>query len=139
VTHRNTRHAHSYPFEGYRKEAVLGNTFDMERDIDCEWRDIVAQLDDPARPAETMENGWAQWAVVAGLMSLAPAISMSTLPVALPLAAAALALGVVALRVAPRRGGIGRRRAIAGITMACVPIAMVALAAVFTGIFAVLR
>jgi hypothetical protein len=111
----------------------------MERDIDCEWRDIVAQLDETPRPAESAENGWAQWAVVAGLMSLAPTISMSTLPVALPLAATALALGVVALRVAPRRGGVGCRRAIAGIVMACVPVAMLALAAVFTGIFAVLR
>jgi hypothetical protein len=111
----------------------------MERDIDCEWRDIVAQLDDTTRPAETVDNGWAQWAVVVGLMSLAPTISMTTLPVALPLAAAAIALGVVALRVAPRRGGLGRRRAIAGIVMACVPVAMAALAVLFTGIFAVLR
>jgi hypothetical protein len=99
----------------------------MERDIDAAWLDIVAQFDGPfvtARPA----NGWAVWALAVGLMSLAPVVSMATLPVSLPLAATAMALGGVALHRAGRRGGIGRRRALAGIAVALVPVGLTVLA-----------
>lgn len=99
----------------------------MERDIDAAWLDIVAQFDGPfprARPS----NGWAVWALAVGMMSLAPLVSMATLPVALPLAATAFALGGVALRRAGRLSGIGRRRALAGIAVALVPVGLMMLA-----------
>lgn len=111
----------------------------MERDIDAEWRDIVARSAEPPEPCDTANNGWARYAAVAGLMALAPSAGMATLPLAFPLAAAAALLGLAGLRFARRHAGVGRGLALAGIGMALVPLAVAAMAGLLGAFFVIVR